>query len=260
MYNLINVPNGMLDVRTKELLPYKKEYYCRTRIPVKYQPGADAPRFKKLVEEILEGDRGKSQTIQEFMGCVLLSRIGWLVNKGLFLLGGNESGGDILLHVLSRLIGQENILTLDIPDLSKKDDLLLKDKLLNVIYNTPEEKCLAPKTLEIFLELVSGGQVKMLGGNFKNDAFLQPIAKHIFFMDNLPGIIHEDNGLALRLIIVKLNQRFMGNVADIFPEDKLSEELPGILNWALEGLSRVLGDKGILGKQLICEKENNLIK
>ena len=79
-------------------------------------------------------------------------------------------------------------------------------------------------------------------------------------MDNLPGIIHEDNGLALRLIIVKLNQRFMWNVADIFPEDKLSEELPGILNWALEGLSRVLGDKGILGKRVdyrleLMEKE-----
>ena len=101
-----------------------------------------------------------------------------------------------------------------LPDFSKGDNLLLlKDKLLNMVCNTPEETCIAPKALEAFKIMVSGGQMKVLEHNYKNDVILQPIAKHIFYMNNLPGFIHEDNGLAWHLIIVKLNQRFIGNAA-----------------------------------------------
>jgi len=48
-----------------------------------------------------------------------------------------------------------------------------------------------------------------------------------------------------RLIILKFNQTFCGKKEDKHLEDKLAKELPGILNWSLIGLSRVLQNESI---------------
>jgi putative DNA primase/helicase len=259
-YNLINVQNGVLDIRTKKLLPHKNEYYCRTQIPVKYQPGADAPRFKRIIEEIFRNDSGKIQAIQEFIGCILFPRI--LVEKGLLLLGTEmegKSGRDVLIHILSKLIGQENIATLNISDFSNLDNLLvIRNKLLNIAYSIPKETCFATDSFEA---MVSEKIMEVGRDSIKGGALFRPITKHIFLMNDIPVIIHKNSSLAQKLIIVKLNQRFTGSVADVFPEDKLSEELPGIFNWALEGLSRVNKyNKIICSEQMENEKWDLLNK
>jgi putative DNA primase/helicase len=137
-YNLINVQNGVLDIRTKKLLPHERKYYCRTQLPVKYQPEADAPRFKRILEEIFRDNPEKIRTIQEFSGCILLPKI--LVMSGLVLLGterGANNGGDVLIHILSKLIGRENTAVLDISNFVPGDNLIMiRNKLLNISYNS----------------------------------------------------------------------------------------------------------------------------
>jgi hypothetical protein len=87
--------------------------------------------------------------------------------------------------------------------------------------------------------MVSDMIIKVGGNSIKGVVLFRPITKHIFLMNDFPVILRKNSGLAQKMIIVKLNQRFTESVADVFPEDKLSEELPGIFNWALEGLTRV---------------------
>ena len=41
-------------------------------------------------------------------------------------------------------------------------------------------------------------------------------------------------------MIIRFNRQFTGAEKDVQREDKLMAELPGILNWALEGLQRLL--------------------
>jgi putative DNA primase/helicase len=253
-YNLINVQNGVVDVRTKKLLLHKSEYYCRTQIPVRYQPGADAPRFKGILEEIFRDDTEKMRTIQEFIGCILLPRI--IIKKNLFLLGTEmegKNGRDILIHILSKLIGQENIANLDISDFMPGDNvLIIRNKLLNIAYSFPKETCAA---IDAFDDMVSDMIIRVGGNSTKGEVLFRPITKHIFLMNDIPVILRKNRGLAQKMIIVKLNKRFTGNVADIFPEDKLTEELPGIFNWALEGLSRVSERNRIFcSKQMENEK------
>ena len=80
---------------------------------------------------------------------------------------------------------------------------------------------------------------------FKNPIEFRPIAKHIFSMNEIPIIVDKTYALQRRLIILRFNQVFKGKKRDKFLEDKLSEELSGILNWCLEGLHRVLKNKEI---------------
>lgn len=233
----------MLDIRTKKLLPHKSKYYCQTQLPIKYQPEADAPRFKRILEEIFRDDPEKIWTIQEFSGCILLPKI--LVKNGLVLLGterGANNGGDVLIHILSKLIGRENKAVLDISNFVPGDNLIMiRNKLLNISYSIPKETCAATSAFE---DMVIERPISVKWNSTKERIFI-PITKHILFMNDIPVIIRENIDLVKKVIMVKLNQRFTGSVADVFPEDKLSEELPGIFNWALEGLSRVLRNNEI---------------
>jgi len=51
---VINLKNGLLDVRTRELKTHAPEFLSTIRIPVAYDPNADCPRIKQFFAEVLE--------------------------------------------------------------------------------------------------------------------------------------------------------------------------------------------------------------
>jgi putative DNA primase/helicase len=79
-------------------------------------------------------------------------------------------------------------------------------------------------------------------------------------MNEIPVITDRTHAFKRRLIVVKFNQVFEGKVADKFLEDKLSKELPGILNWALEGLSRILQNNQIFCSEQMAADKNEFFK
>lgn len=62
-----------------------------------------------------------------------------------------------------------------------------------------------------------------------------PIAKLIFSVNELPKINDTTPGLYRRFIIVPFDRTFIAN-PDLDLEAKLTNEIDGILNWAIEGL------------------------
>ena len=58
----------------------------------------------------------------------------------------------------------------------------------------------------------------------------------------LPGIVDGGGAVASRFIVIRFTQSFFGR-EDPKLTDKLMSELPGILNWALDGL-QMLHDRG----------------
>jgi P4 family phage/plasmid primase-like protien len=234
-FDLINLSNGMLDVEAKKLLPHDKKYYSRIQIPIEYKPEADAPRFRHFLLEIFKDDPKKALTIQEFAGYILLPKI--FIHSCLFLLGSGGNGKSVLINTISKLVGRENITALELHQFSDKFLLgTLRNKLLNI---STEVQTKSVVDDSIFKQVISGDLVQA-DVKFKDPITFRPIAKHIFSMNDIPVITDRTHAFKRRLIVVKFNQVFEGRVADKFLEDKLSKELPGILNWALEGLSRIL--------------------
>jgi putative DNA primase/helicase len=58
-------------------------------------------------------------------------------------------------------------------------------------------------------------------------------------MNDMPTVKDTSNALHRRLKLIRFHRVFKDSEKDIHLIDKLSEELPGILNWALEGLLRL---------------------
>jgi putative DNA primase/helicase len=239
-FELINLSNGMLDVQEKKLLPHEKKYYSRTQIPIEYRSGADAPMFKQFLHEIFKDDLTKAQAVQEFAGYILLPRI--FIHASLFMLGSGGNGKSVLINTISKLVGRDNISALELHQFSDKFLLgILRNKLLNISTEVQTRTAVDDNILK---QVISGDLVQA-DVKFKDPITFRPIAKHIFSMNDIPVITDRTNAFKRRLIVLKFNQVFEGEAADKFLEEKLSKELPGILNWALEGLSRVLVKKDI---------------
>jgi len=248
---LINLSNGMLDLQNGKLVPHKKEYYSKIQIPIEFNPTAECTRFMQFLEEIFQDDLEKIDALQDFSGYCLYPEI--FIHEALFLIGSGANGKSVCINIIRKVIGRENVSALEPHQLSKKFLLgSLKDKLLNV---SSEIQTKSQIDSSILKQVVSGDLVQA-DIKYKEPFTFRPIAKHIFSMNETPIITDRTYAMKRRLIILKFEQTFCGTKEDKHLEGKLSDELPGILNWCLVGLSRVFKNKAITkSKQMKEDKK-----
>ncbi|MBA7712207.1 hypothetical protein ES703_121178 [subsurface metagenome] len=236
---IINVKNGLLDVRTRELKPHSLDFLSTVRIPIIYDSQAKCPKVQGFLDSILREE--DKRVILEFFGYSLIPD--YSIPVVLILLGEGANGKTQLLRLLNRFIGKKNCTSISLQDI--EDDSFavanLEGRLLNI------QGDLSSKWL-------SGvGMLKKLSGQdpiYANRKHRDPIQfdnfARLVFASNKPPIIEEDT-LAIwrRILPLNLPNVFEGE-KDIknYVDTILSpEELSGLLNLALEGLQQLL-DKG----------------
>jgi putative DNA primase/helicase len=95
---------------------------------------------------------------------------------------------------------------------------------------------------QYFKSIVSGDpiRVEIKGGK----SFLyKPFCKILLAVNNLPYSRDKSSGFRRRLIMIPFNRMFQGQNDDKHLTEKLLKELPGILNFALQGLDRLRKNK-----------------
>jgi P4 family phage/plasmid primase-like protien len=252
---LVNLSNGMLNIRTRELVPHDKKYYSRTQIPIRYDPSAKPKLWVRFLEEIFPDDPVKKITLQDFSGYCLFPKI--FIHECLFLIGVGANGKSVFINTLCKVIGPENVSALAPHHLSEKFLLgILKDKLLNA-----SSEVLAETRIDenIFKQVVSGDLIQA-DEKFKKPFSFRPVAKHIFSMNEIPLFIDKTHALKRRVIVVTFNQVFADEKQDKYLEDKLAEELPGILNWCLDGLERVMKSQKLTVSESMEEDKERFFK
>jgi len=250
-HKLINLSNGMLDIQNNKLLPHDKEYYSRVQIPIEFDPNAKCPRYQKFLKEIFKDDPKKIEALQDFSGYCLYPEI--FIHAALLFIGSGANGKSVFINTFAKVFGKENVSALD-PHQFSNGFLLgtLKNKLLNV---SSEVQTKSPIESKILKQVISGDLVQA-DIKYKEPFTFRPIAKHIFSMNEVPLISDRTYAMKRRLIILKFNQTFYGKKEDKRLESKLADELPGILNCCLEGLTRVLENESItMSDQMIEDKK-----
>jgi D5-like protein len=51
--NIITVDNGLLNIRTKELSPFRSDHLSLVKLPMPYDPKADCPRIRQFLQEVM---------------------------------------------------------------------------------------------------------------------------------------------------------------------------------------------------------------
>jgi len=234
--NLIPLNNCVWNVKEKKPEEHSPKNNFRFIIEIKKDNTAKCINFLRFLNESCYPE--DIPIIQEWFGFNLYRR--YFIKKILILLGEKNTGKSVLLNVLTTFIGEANKTGISIQQLCSGSDftrLSLKDKLANIFDDVPAT------------DVKNSGNFKMAVGDgyivgeekFGDYTQFRNFAKHTTAGNKCPPVKDNDD-LAYfdRNMVVCFDNT--PEKIDPFLIDKLTtpEELSGILNWALEGLYRLL--------------------
>jgi len=233
--NLIAVKNGVIDLRTGELLPHSPDYFLTVKIPVVYDPDADCPKIKKFFSEVLHPE--DIPVIEEFFGFCLYRR--YFIHKAFMLVGEGENGKSTLIRLLERFLGPYNVSHVTLQALSENRFAVseLYGKLANTFADLPSA---ALKDTGVF-KILTGEDSIEAERKFKNPFKFVNYAKLIFSCNKLPEAYDDTHAFFRRWIIINFPNNFEGRAdKNLIEKITTPEELSGLLNLALKGLKRLL--------------------
>ena len=230
----INLANGIMDLSTFEVVKHHSNYKSTVRIPVAFDQTAGCPRMVRFLHEIFEEDQDRVATVQEFMGyCLTAETRG---ERALGLVGPGANGKSVYLNVLRALVGPMNVSAVSLSSLQGRfSSYSLVGKLINI---SAENELRGSLNTELFKLIVSGDPLQV-EKKFKQGFTFRPYCKLVLAMNSLPRTDDISDGFTRRLLLVPCRRIFKPEEADRHLTDKLLAELPGILNFALDGLKRL---------------------
>jgi putative DNA primase/helicase len=108
-------------------------------------------------------------------------------------------------------------------------------KLLNIEPDAGE----ITKKAEAFIKSFTAGDRMNFERKFKDPVSALPTARLIIGTNSLPKFEDRSSGIWRRMILLPFQVVIPAHERDRKLAEKLKEELPGILNWSLEGLRRL---------------------
>lgn len=248
--------NGVLDIRTRQFSPHSPKHYARRKIGPDYDPGHKCPRFLTLLESMFsdrpQPDRdGYLSVIQSFIGaCMAVQFLSREERKALILVGPSRTGKTELSRIIRLLIG-DPIATPSVAEISERFGLSslygaaawIRDDAINegddldpqrfktIVTGEPidierkHKPAIPGVELSVPVLLTTNALPK---ARDKSDAIFNRS-----LVIEMTNVISEDGAHKMRQALGVARGRTVGS--QIF-----EEEGPGILNWALDGLTRLL--------------------
>ena len=236
---LLNFPNGMFNVETGQMLPHSRDYYSSIQMAYPYDASADCPEWTSFLEDVTAGDATRHDLIQEMFGYCLTKDARY--QKCFCLLGSGANGKSVLLTVLEAMVGEANTSHIEIAFLqSDFQRINLFNKLVNVCNDMKTD---VTGTESFFKAIVAGDPIN---GCYKGRDFVdfRPFCKMVFSANRMPTAREVDYSFLRRFCFITFPVKFVDTPSGAPDEmqkqpdiaSKLLRELPGIFNWAYNGL------------------------
>lgn len=242
----VAVDNGVLRVDpdgATELLDHSPNYMFLSKAGTRYDPDAECPRWREFLGEVVNQGHQRKK-LQEYAGYCLMH---WELrfHKALFIVGPQNSGKSTFADTIRKLLGgEENVASLSPQEMTKRFGTAeLFGAWANVRNDIPHDTI---EKVGTFKEIVAGDPIK--AERKGKDLFMfKPRAKHIFAGNTLPDAEVDDGAFYRRILLVPFPKTVPRSQRDKQLPKQLEKELPGILNWALDGLTRLLDQSGFTG-------------
>jgi putative DNA primase/helicase len=234
---LLNVANGTVDLTPAgvKFYPHRRQDLLTRRANATYEPAAGCPTWNAFIREVMAGRPDLVSYVQRAVG---YSLTGGMREHVLFLLlGGGCNGKSTFMNVVRQLLGTYASTAEFSTFLAKASDSVRNDiaRLRGVRFVTASEAGSGRRLDEALVKQLTGGDAVTARFLFREYFEYRPQFK-LFLAANVRPIIHgADMGIWRRIKVIPFEVNFK-NREDRDLEDKLLVELPGILNWALDGL------------------------
>lgn len=233
---LLNVNNGVLDLKTGELLPHDCRRSITKLAPVTYDPEATCEIFAKFLSDVFDGNQNIIDFMQRFLGyCLTGDTSEQQMGIAWGALGSN--GKSTLFELIQDLLGDYAENTPAETFMAKKHDGIPNDiaRLRGARFVSASETR-EGRMLNAALVKQVTGQDRITARFLRQEFFtFVPDFKLVLLTNHKPRISGDDKALGRRLLLVPFTQRFEGAKKDKKMPEKLRKELSGVLNWCLEG-------------------------
>jgi len=269
----IAVENGILNVTTKGLTQFTPNKIFFNKIPVTFDQTKRCPKIDGFLRQVLNDDRGKVMAIYELFGYLLYKK--YSIQKAVMFIGGGRNGKSILLELQKRFIGAVNCSAIPIQQFENDD--FSKIELHRKLANLSGDLDATTISKSGSFKGLTGGDIISASRKFKTRLEFVNYAKLIFATNNLPRT--KDNSLAFfdrwvlfefpitfltKLEYDKLSEKekkFAGiRKTSIIDEITNADELSGLLNVALSGLSNLLEQKDFTKSGSVTDVEKTWIR
>ena len=228
----LNTPGGTVDLVTGELLPHDASHMHSRSTSVTPKPGR-APRWEQFLSEVTKGDKALEHFLQKTVGYALTGiRREQTLN---FVWGAGGNGKSVWIDTLMGVMDEYAATAPMDTFAATKGDKHPTDLagLMGARLVTSSETQAGRSWDETRIKAVTGGD--RLRARFMRQDFVEftPRFKLIFVGNHEPQIDNVDDAMRRRIHIIPFT--FKPETPDLRLPEKLKEEWPQILAWAIEG-------------------------
>lgn len=227
--------NGLLNLNSKNLETHSPLWFSTTTVPFDYNPTAECPTWHSFLQSLWPDDPTTYQALQSWLGYCISSATRF--QKAALFIGESRAGKGIITRILEKLVGFNNCTATTLTAISSNFGLspIVGKKILFLHDIHKGHGGTADMALEKLKSLI-GHDAQLIDRKFQGLMYERLKAKMLLVANAMPNFIDSRSGFINRLVVFNFKKSFMGK-EDWSLEDKLEFEIPGIFNWALEGIS-----------------------
>lgn len=232
---LLNIENGIINLKTGKLQPHDRDLNLTKMANVIFDENAKCPTWLTFLDQIFKGDAELIEYMQRLTGYALTADIS--EQSMYFLVGGGSNGKSTFVNIIKKIMGDYGLQTNSDTFIKKKSDGANNDiaRLASSRFVSAVESEEGEKLQESLVKTITGGE--QLLARFLRQEFFEflPEFKVFFTTNHKPIIGGVDDGIWRRVKIIPFTLNLKPHERDKKLDTKLTLEIPGILNWMLEG-------------------------
>lgn len=234
---LLGCSNGVVDLRTGKLKPGLPADMISMSTDIAYDPAAQAPRWIQFLDEVFCGNKELIDYIWRLSGYCLTGSI----SEQLFalLVGSGENGKSVFIMTLQHVWGEYAANTPFSTFLQSKYD---NSKVTNNMAALAGSRLVTASEVKENVVLNEGTIKSVTGGDaitarflYKENFTFVPQLKLFFAVNHKPTVLDTTHSLWRRIKVLPFHRQFSDKDRDNDLLDKLKQEAPGILAWAVKG-------------------------
>ena len=228
--------------------PHTPEWFSTVCLPYDYNPQATCDQWLDFLSWMFDRDQASIQFVQEWFGYCLVQDTS--LQRFVIVEGPGANGKSVLLETLEALVGKENCSSVALEDF--RDRFALSPtvgKLVNIVSEIGDVRHLPEATLKAFV----AGESMSFDRKFQQPLQVNATARLVFATNRVPEFADRSEGVWRRLIILPTRQVIAPEQQDPDLPQKLRQELPGIFDWAVQGLGRLRQQRRFTEPEVVIE-------
>jgi putative DNA primase/helicase len=234
----LNCQNGIVNLRTGELIPHDSNFMMSNICYAEYNPNAEPPKmWLQFLDDVTNGDKDLQEYLQKCVGYSLTGSI--REQCAFFLYGLGNNGKSTFLDTISDLLGTyggnvqpETIMMRKNSDGGANSDIA---RLRSKRFVTTVEPNEGVRLNEGLVKQLTGGDKVTCRFLYGDEFEYSPEYKIWMGTNHKPVIRGTDTGIWRRIRLIPFEVNIPKEKVDKNLKYKLRKELPQIFKWAVDG-------------------------